>query len=664
MGRIGSVVLAAGVWMVCSGEVCGQCGESPSDFCSMARVVSGEVGQHVVVMGVSEATDSGESYCNVNVGHTVWFEVVPEVSGPLTFSTCHPTTTYDTVVQAYRGGESRCEFMNEVDCNDDTFDAECANGCNGAGSRVSFEAVAGERYRFVVGSYNDNSAGCAHCLGVIVTIGEPCGGPPTNDFCQWAQEIPGTPGVHSVTVDVTDATADPFTPSCGVNVGHTTWFQVTPTVSGPMTFSTCERGTTFDTVVQAWTGECQGLMVQMGCNDDTDLPECANGCAGKGSVVSVNGQAGRTYYFQVGSYNSNASGCEPCMSGTLEIVDICARENTPPEAMIADPLFSSCVCGVVPIVGTANDPDGTFREYRLEFLPASGGSWMLIGFGNTPVDGGVLGFWDTQGLPEGYHVLRLTVENSCGMANTAVAVVWVNAEMSTVEMRSPATGSIVGGLVCPDGTVWDHCFHRYQVGYQPAGGMMYLPVDPGQADYHNVVLNDPLAQWNTRNGIANGSYSLRVEGVDSCGHAKVDTHQVEVDNVSPVTEILHPSACAEVEGLVEIHGTVNDQHLGGWVLEYSGGAINGWVPITMGSTPIIGGVLGTWDTARLRPCAYVLRLRAWDQAVLDCNGAIHNSSEYVVTLNVGVCEDFDSDGDGDVDVFDFGAFQNAFTGPG
>ena len=52
-----------------------------------------------------------------------------------------------------------------------------------------------------------------------------------------------------------------------------------------------------------------------------------------------------------------------------------------------------------------------------------------------------------------------------------------------------------------------------------------------------------------------------------------------------------------------------------------------------------------------------------DQAAINCNNAIHHHSEYLVSVNVGLCEGFDADGDGDVDLNDFRAFQEAFTGP-
>jgi hypothetical protein len=115
--------------------------------------------------------------------------------------------------------------------------------------------------------------------------------------------------------------------------------------------------------------------------------------------------------------------------------------------------------------------------------------------------------------------------------------------------------------------------------------------------------------------------------------------------------------CACVEGAVEVSGTVNDANLAGWSLQYSGGDVNGWVTIASGGGSMINGVLGVWDTTDLEPCPYALRVVASDTAQLNCNGAIHHISEFIVTVNVGTCDgggtcQGDVNGDGMIDVVD------------
>src|SRR3990172_6853572 len=115
---------AAMIWCLGAGTPSAhaqQCvlGEPPSDACAVPRVISGEVGQHVVLMDASAATGV-TTYCGMAVGHTVLFQVTPTVTGPVTISTCPPATTYDTVLEVWSGGDAECNLMADVDCNDDT----------------------------------------------------------------------------------------------------------------------------------------------------------------------------------------------------------------------------------------------------------------------------------------------------------------------------------------------------------------------------------------------------------------------------------------------------------------------------------------------------------------------------------------------------------------
>jgi len=641
-------------------------GEAPADFCTQARTVSGDVGQHVVYVDATRATSVGESFCGVPVGHSSWFQFTPTVSTPVTISTCHPNTAFDTVLSVWSGGDSGCEFMSPVACVDDTPEDECVNGCSSFGSTIQFFATAGTRYRFAVGSYNNNAANCPLCLGVIVTIGQPCGDAPTNLACQLARELPGSAGTHSVAIDATDAVVLPMQslPTCGTNVGHTVWFKVTPEVTGPVTFSTCAPGTTYDTVVQAWSGSCQSLLVNQACNDDFSDPACVNACSAGpvASEVSFHGEAGEPYYFEVGSYDQNSNGCELCLNAQLTIEDQCDLDFTPPVALLVAPSAMSCACGDVPVLGTAADPE-TFADYLLESMPISGGSWTLVASGIHPVVGAELGTWSTGALVPGWYYLRLTVHNACGMSNSAVVVVLVDQQFDSLSVRSPVVNAVLGGTVCIDGTAWDHCFEQYTVEVAPVGGS-YRPVDPAHPFYGATVITDGLASLNTSSGIPDGVFTLRTQGRDDCGHVATDSRNVTVDNTPPVAVITSPVACQAVDGLVEVRGTASDANLASWALYYTGDGVHGWSLVSSGTSAVVGGLLGTWDTHSLPACAYVLRLVVTDAAIRDCNGAIHNQTEYNVSVTTERCANFDADHDGDVDLNDFGGFSRAFTGPG
>jgi hypothetical protein len=633
---IGIAVLAAGVAPAYA-QAC-LYSEAPRDHCSTARVISGNVGQHVVLMDATNATSSSEVFCGVSVGHTVWFDVTPVVSGPMTISTCHPATTYDTVLSVWSGGESECEFMTFEGCIDDTDAAECDNGCSSYGSRLTLNAISGRRYRFAVGSYNNNAAGCILCLGVIVTIGTPCGDAPTNLFCQLARELPGTPGTHEATIDATDALPNPSTWTCGYNPGHAVWFSTTPTISGSLTFSTCHPNTTYDTVVRALTGDCSGPMYEITCQDDTFDPACSNSCGGyHGSTVTIDVDAGSTYYFQVGAYNDNGAGCTLCLGVRMTLSDPCEDEASAPLANISWPGDFQWGCDYVDLGGEAWDPDGTFDNYSLDYRPVGSSTWTTFWFSNSPVPPtGWLGQWDASALPQGYYMLRLTVQNACGMSNTQMRLVWRDTTFDTVEIRGPAEGSIVGGTACIDGSVWDNfCFQQYTVDYHPVTGGLYQPVNPATPVYYTPVINDPLASWSTTPGIPDGDYELRIIGTTTCGDTATVFHDLTVDNTTPIGVISSPAACENVAGTVQIRGTAADAHLASWALYYTGGDAHGWVPISGGLAPVINGVLGNWNTSGLRPCAYTLRLLVSDQSIVNCNGAITNWTEYTTSVTIG-----------------------------
>jgi len=668
--------------------------EPATSSCEFARTIPGTPGQHVVLVDASNAVGNGSGSCGFNVGRFAWFRVTPGVSGPITLSTCHPATTYDTVIEVFSGGDAGCNFMNSVACNDDGGGLACVTPCEpgSRASRVTFDAVAGQQYRIRVAAYNDNGAGCALCLGLIATIGEPCGDPPTNiGPCDAARELSSTPGSETIQIDVADAVVlpnePPSAPTCtsATSLGHTVWFHVTPSVDGVMTFNTCNPGTTYDTVVEVFTGDMCGVggfTTVVACNDDTGDPACLNACETfpRGSRVSFDGHAGQDYWIQVGSYNNNDAGClDLCLEADFTLVD-CATAGSPVVSITSPPtLTAGCACEPVQIVGSAYAPTEGFSGYTLEYRRTADAVWSPLAAGTNGVINGVLADWNTAGLPQGYYLLRLAAVNVCGDTSVATEVVFLDKDFDNVTWRYPPVSSPGGGVpvvareVCLDGTVFESwCWHpatlaaHYSVEYRPVGGGgAFSPVDPLHPTYESTVVNDPFAQWDTQAlAIPDGNYELRVTAQNDCGNVKTETRTVVVDNTPPIAQITDPVNCDYIEGLVNITGTATDANLDYWILEYTGGASSGWTTITSSqTTPVVSGLLAIWDTSSLPPCAYTLRLRVYDQAVLGCGSAVRQRAEYTTSVNVGFCGDFDVDDDGDVDLFDYGAFQGEFGGP-
>ena len=374
------LVLGASGWA--HGQSCPFYAEPAVTYCGFPQVISGTPGQHVVYVDSSGSALS-TSLCGSSVTNVAWFEVTPTVTGPMTISTCHPMTAYDTVLTVYSGGNSECQGMTEVGCNDDTADPLCDNGCSYRGSVINIpSAIAGLRYRFAVGEHAGSSAQCVNCLGVVVTIGTPCGDAPTNFLCALAEELPGTPGTHYAQIDVTDAPDNRET-VCGQPAGHGVWFSFVAAADGFANFSTCTPDTSYDTVVRAVSGDCSGLTFQLDCNDDTPASACDNACgAERGSEVSFAVTAGVEYLIETVAFDNNSVGCDLCLEAALTIGDCvenadcddgnpCTADACEFSTCVHEPAANGTACGN-PGNSDCDNPDTCYRGACLPNLEPSG----------------------------------------------------------------------------------------------------------------------------------------------------------------------------------------------------------------------------------------------------------------------------------------------------
>jgi len=320
-------------------------------------------------------------------------------------------------------------------------------------------------------------------------------------------------------------------------------------------------------------------------------------------------------------------------------------DSTAPFAEITSPAQLACVCNSTAIIGSAYDVDGPITRWQLHRKALGATVWTFVATSATEITNGTLATWVTTAT-DGYYTLRLTVENSCGVEKVWTTDVFLDKALNSLSLRSPVNGSLVGGSLCADGTAWDHCGGSFALDYRPAEGGVWQPFTTVNLPW---IITDPLGSWNTR-AVADGDYLVRLMATDDCGNAATNQATVTVDNTAPVAIITAPTACSARNGLVQVFGTASDAHLAGWTLQYTGGNAHDWVVIAS-SNANANGLLATWDTTALAPCAYTLRLIATDRAVLDCNGSAHNQSEYTVSVNIvndPLAVDTDADGMPDV----------------
>lgn len=95
------------------------------------------------------------------------------------------------------------------------------------------------------------------------------------------------------------------------------------------------------------------------------------------------------------------------------------------------------------------------------------------------------------------------------------------------------------------------------------------------------------------------------------------SQMVQVDGSAPVATITAPSAGGWVSGNLPVEGTADDAYsFHEYVLEYGEGAApSSWIKIgSTGTSPVVAGVLGAWDTTTVTDGPYTLRLTVMDRA--------------------------------------------------
>ncbi|MBW1644893.1 MAG: PKD domain-containing protein [Deltaproteobacteria bacterium] len=118
-----------------------------------------------------------------------------------------------------------------------------------------------------------------------------------------------------------------------------------------------------------------------------------------------------------------------------------------------------------------------------------------------------------------------------------------------------------------------------------------------------------------------GIYEVTLTADDGFGGQAVDTTQVMVfdpassgnDTTPPVTAITSPASGTVLSGTVTFRGSVTDDNLVFWVLEYAPAGTEQWRTIATGDRNLDDDVLGRLNAEVLQDDLYRFRLRAQDQ---------------------------------------------------
>lgn len=144
--------------------------------------------------------------------------------------------------------------------------------------------------------------------------------------------------------------------------------------------------------------------------------------------------------------------------------------------------------------------------------------------------------------------------------------------------------------------------------------------------------------WTT---ISDSTSTFTISGAD--GHDTIDyrsadhlnnleparTKLLVLDNMPPTVNITSPAGLIFVNGTIKITGTASDLHFATYWLEYgSGSSPSSWTKIgTDHYSPVVGGILETWDMTSLPQGYYTIKLTS--------NDLVGNKAEDRVTVFVG-----------------------------
>ncbi|QSQ15625.1 CARDB domain-containing protein [Myxococcus landrumensis] len=242
-------------------------------------------------------------------------------------------------------------------------------------------------------------------------------------------------------------------------------------------------------------------------------------------------------------------------------------DTLPPTARLDTPEQDAAVGAVMVVTGESSDV--SFLRYELAVGQGAAPTEFTPVLVRTAPASGILGTVPTGTLPEGEHILRLTVEDQAGHVR----------QVSRRFVRQPAgrliAASVTPALISPNAPTGDgiqDAATLEMVLAAPSSVRLQL-VDGTGALVKQLQAATPTAQGSTTlvlgpaalAGVADGMYFVLVELLDTGDSVRLP---LTLDTVLPVVALGQPLSGSSRRASVLVEGSVSDLHLEEWKVEH------------------------------------------------------------------------------------------------
>jgi hypothetical protein len=360
-----------------------------------------------------------------------------------------------------------------------------------------------------------------------------------NDNCSNAVTLAvGTDNIQNIVTGTnvnTTSSGELPNPTCGNYIGNDIWYTAQVPASGIITVETQDAGSSIDTAMEIYTGNC-GSLSQIACNDDIDFPNNIN------SQIQLSGLANTTIYIRVWAYN-NAT------AGDFNIV---AYSTIPPS-------INDCIGAQNLIVGSANTENivtGTNEG-------ATDSGVALLNNCDQYLGGDV---WYTAQVPAS-GIINIETSDAGGISDTGIAVYTGSCgNLTQIDCDAdsgPGFFSTLNLTGLANTTIYIRVWEYQNNNFGSFNIVAYSPQCPLTTTWNGNSWNNGIPNSFT-SAIINGDYDTAINGVfESCNCTINGGSNV---NVSAGNYI-------EIENNLTVNGNLEVQHEGSLMMNEDTGII-------------------------------------------------------------------------------------------